>query len=153
MSHQTPPSMMLSAPFAGTEGFESGRIVERQGRDTRPHSGNSEGHHPEQRIIIGRDAGMGQIQTKTFEIWTSCRVSIDMGSKDASHGHLGGRYSFNGEQQNGIEWHAAGDDGGLVGAARVLVCTFTMDPRTLDLPVPNRECVDHGSRRIRCITW
>ena len=47
----------------------------------------------------------------------------------------------------------AGDCGELVGAARVLVCTFTMEPQTSDLPVPNRECVDHGSRRMRCIIW
>ena len=47
----------------------------------------------------------------------------------------------------------AGDGGELVGAARVLVCTFTVDPQTFDLLVPNRECVDHGSRRKRCITW
>ena len=29
-------------------------------------------------------------------------------------------------------------------AARVLVCTFTMEPQTFDLSVPNRECADYG---------
>ena len=48
---------------------------------------------------------------------------------------------------------AAGDGGEVVGTARVLVCTFTVEPQTFDLPVPKRECVGHGSRRIRCITW
>ena len=46
----------------------------------------------------------------------------------------------------------AGDDGELVGAARVLVCALAMEAQTLDFLVTNRECVDHGYRRIRGIT-
>ena len=46
----------------------------------------------------------------------------------------------------------AGDGGELVGAARVMVCTFTMESQTFDFLVTNRGCVDHGYRRIRRIT-
>ena len=42
----------------------------------------------------------------------------------------------------------AGDGGELVGAARVLVCTFAMEPQTFDFLVPNRECVDYGSHTL-----
>ena len=57
MSHQTPPSMTLSAPFAGMEGSKVDGILKcfrgrpvHQGRATRPHSGISERYHPDQRI-------------------------------------------------------------------------------------------------------
>ena len=43
----------------------------------------------------------------------------------------------------------AGDGGEQVGAARVLVCTFTMELETFDFLVTDRECVDRGKRRIR----
>ena len=62
--------------------------------------------------------------------------------------YLGGRYSF---KQNGNRVQVAGDDGELVGAARVLVCALAMEPQTLDFLVTNREC-DHGKRRTRGIT-
>ena len=42
-------------------------------------------------------------------------------------------------------------DGELVGVARVLICTFTMEPQTFHFLVTSRECVDHGYRRIRGI--
>ena len=57
------------------------------------------------------------------------------------------------EQQSGTRVQIAGDGGEFVGAARVFVCTFILELQTFDLPVPNRECVDYGSRRICCITW
>ena len=55
------------------------------------------------------------------------------------------------EQQNGNRVQTAGNGGELVGAARVLVRTFTMEPQTFDLLVPKRECFDHGRRHIRSI--
>ena len=45
----------------------------------------------------------------------------------------------------------AGGDGELVGVARVLICTFTMEPQTFHFLVTSRACVDHGYRRIRGI--
>ena len=44
-----------------------------------------------------------------------------------------------------------GDGGELVGTARLLVRTLATESQTADLPIPNRECVDHGLRRMRSI--
>ena len=44
-----------------------------------------------------------------------------------------------------------GDGGELVGNARLLVRTLAMESQTADLPFPNRECVEHGPRRLRSI--
>ena len=57
------------------------------------------------------------------------------------------------EPQCGNRVQITGDGGELVGAPRVLACTFTMEPQTFDLLVLNRECVDQLSGRVRCITW
>ena len=38
----------------------------------------------------------------------------------------------------------AGDGGELVGIARLVVCTFTLEPQTLDFLVSNYECDGHG---------
>ena len=109
--------------FRRDGGLESGRIVEwlrrrlvHQGRDFRPHSGNCERHHPEQRTILGRDAGRGQIQTKSAKAGDFTEVSADTGIKDASPHwsvpfgkilgrarHLGARYSFNGSNKTEID--------------------------------------------------
>ena len=108
MSHQTPLSMMLS------------RIVEllrrrlvHQGRGFRPHRGNCERHHPEQRINIGRDAGRGQIQTKSAKAGDCTEYPQIRGTKTphlAGFGkilgrarHLGGRCSFNGSNKAEID--------------------------------------------------
>ena len=58
---------------------------------------------------------------------------------------------FQWEKQNGNRMQIAGCDREMVGVARVLVCTFTMEPQTLNFLVTSRECVDHGYRRIRGI--
>ena len=47
----------------------------------------------------------------------------------------------------------SGDGGELFGIARFLVRTLTLEPQTPELPVSNRECVDHGPRRMRSIAW
>ena len=58
---------------------------------------------------------------------------------------------FQREKQDGNRMHIAGCDREMVGVARVLVCTITMEPQTFDFFVTGRECVDHGKRRIRGI--
>ena len=51
---------------------------------------------------------------------------------------------FQWEKQNGNRMQIAGCDREMVGVARVLICTFTMEPQTFDFLVTSRECVDHG---------
>ena len=91
MSHQTPPSVMLSAPFTGMEGSKvdgsgvasrttcssrtSYQTTQRNQRKTSPRTT----HHHWTRRWRRTDTN------KTFESWRSCQVSVDMGGKDASH--------------------------------------------------------------------
>ena len=134
-----------------------------QGRDTRPHSGNSERHHPEQRIITGRDAGRVKIQTNPAKARDCAEYPQIRRTKtphlagsfreDPGQGQASRREIFiQRMQQNGNRVQAQGDDGELVGAAWVLVRAFAMEPQTPDFPVTNCECGDHGYRRIRGIT-
>ena len=118
MSHQTPPSMMLSAPFTALRGSKvdgswsgvCGRSV-----DLPDHTVESaKGHHLEQRSAIGRGRWRRTGVNNIFVSGRLCPVSADTGNNHDSPlvpfgkilgraRHLGGRHAFNGSNKAEID--------------------------------------------------
>ena len=155
MNHQTPPHMMSSAPFTALRGSKvdgpwSGFADDLVIKDELPdHTAESA-----KDIIVSNAASVDETlaedrykqNLRKLEIVPSIRRYGEQKTTQIAGSIWKDPWPlFPREQQSGNRVQIAGDGGELVGAARVLVCTFTMDPQTFDLPVPNRECVDHKS--------